>query len=55
MKRDARIFVAGALDPAIPQHLGYTATRTVEEAIAEAEKIHGPDCTIACVRTPQGA
>lgn len=55
LRHAGRIIVAGAIDPAVPQHLGYTATRTVEEAIAEAEKVHGPDCTIACVRTPQGA
>jgi nickel-dependent lactate racemase len=49
-----RIFVAGAEDQAVPRHLGFIPTRTVEEAIAEAEKVHGADCTIACVRTPQG-
>jgi hypothetical protein len=54
LKHAARIYVAGAEDPDIPRHLGFIPTRTVEEAIAEAERIHGPDATIACVRTPQG-
>ncbi len=54
LRHAGRIFVAGAVDPAIPAHLGYIPTRTVEEAIAEAQKIHGSDCSIACVRNPQG-
>ena len=55
LRHAGRVFVAGAEDPAVPRHLGFIPTKTVEEAIAEAEKIHGTDCTIACVRTPQGA
>ncbi len=54
LKHAARVYVAGAEDPEVPKHLGFIPTRTVEEAIAEAERIHGPDATIACVRTPQG-
>jgi nickel-dependent lactate racemase len=55
LKHAGRVFVAGAEDPEVPRRLGYIPTRTVEEAIAEAERIHGADCTIACVRSPQGA
>ncbi|MEX0683944.1 MAG: lactate racemase domain-containing protein [Dehalococcoidia bacterium] len=55
LRHAGRIFVAGADDPAVPRHLGFIPTHTVEEAIAEAEKIHGADASIACVRTPQGA
>ena len=55
LRHAGRVFVAGAEDPAVARHLGFIPTKTVEEAITEAEKIHGADCTIACVRTPQGA
>jgi len=55
LKHAARVYVAGAEDPEVPRWLGFIPTRTVEEAIAEAERIHGPDATIACVRTPRGA
>ncbi|MCH6555905.1 MAG: hypothetical protein IH797_04755, partial [Chloroflexi bacterium] len=50
LKHAGRIFVAGAEDPAVPRHVGFTPTATVEEAIAEAERIHGRDCTIACIQ-----
>jgi Lactate racemase N-terminal domain len=51
----SRVYVAGALDPTVPRHLGFIPMATVEDAIREAEKVHGADCAIACVRTPQGA
>jgi hypothetical protein len=54
LKHAGRIFVAGAEDPEVPRHLGFIPARTVEDAIAEAERVHGADCTIACVRNPQG-
>jgi len=37
-------------DPAVPQHLGFIPTPTVEEAIAQAEGFHGRDCSIVCVK-----
>jgi hypothetical protein len=43
------VIVAGALDPAVPQRLGFSSTATVEDAILEAERIHGNDCSIICV------
>ncbi len=45
-----RVFVAGAQDPAVPRHVGFTPAATVEEALAEAERIHGRDCSIICIR-----
>jgi hypothetical protein len=48
----ARVIVAGAEDPAVPRHLGFEASATVEEAIALAEKAHGPGCAIAWIRQP---
>jgi hypothetical protein len=38
----------------VPKHVGFIPTATVEEAIREAEAIHGPDASIACVRNPGG-
>jgi nickel-dependent lactate racemase len=49
-----RVFVAGAQDPDLPKHLGFIPTRTVEEALAAAEDIHGRDCSIACIATSTG-
>jgi hypothetical protein len=49
MKHAGRVIVAGALDPAVPQRLGFSATATVEDAIREAERIYGADCSIICV------
>lgn len=54
LKHAGRVFVAGAEDPAVPRHLGFIPAATVEEAIAQAEAIHGRDCAIACVRQPMG-
>jgi nickel-dependent lactate racemase len=50
LRHAARVFVAGAENPDTPRHIDFIPTATVEEAIAEAEKIHGPDCSIACIR-----
>ena len=49
LKHAARVFVAGAQDPEVPEHVGFIATPTVEDALAEAERIHGKDCSIACI------
>jgi hypothetical protein len=53
LKHAGRVFVAGAEDPKVPEHAGFIASASVEEAIAEAESIHGKDCSIVCVQ--QGA
>jgi hypothetical protein len=42
--------VAGAEDPAVPRHVGFIPTASVEEAIAAAERIHGRDCSIVCIK-----
>ena len=34
----------------MPRHVGFEPTRTVEEALAAAEAIHGRDCSIAMHR-----
>jgi hypothetical protein len=54
LRHAARVYVAGPDDPAVPQHLGFIPAKTVEDALSEALKIHGPEATIACVRNPQG-
>lgn len=52
LKHAGRVFVAGAEDPAVPRHIGFEAFETVEDAVAEARAVHGPDATFACVRYP---
>lgn len=49
LRHAARIYVAGAQDPAVPRHLGFIPTATVEEAIAQARRFHGPDASIVCI------
>lgn len=49
LRHAARVIVAGAQDPAVPQHVGFESAATVEAAITMAERYHGADCTIACV------
>jgi hypothetical protein len=51
LRHAGRVFVAGAQDPALPRHVGFEAMATVEVAIAAAERIHGRDCSIACIDT----
>jgi len=55
LRHAARVYVAGAQDPEVPRHLGFIPAATVEEAIAEAQRIHGAGASIVCVRNPQGA
>ncbi len=50
LRHAARVFVAGAENPETPRHIGFIPTATVEEAIAEAERIHGRDCSIVCIK-----
>lgn len=54
LRHAGRVFVAGADDPKVPEHVGFTSTSTVEDAIAEAERIHGTDCSIVCVEQALG-
>lgn len=54
LKHAGRVFVAGADDPKVPERVGFTSTSTVEDAIAEAERVHGSDCSIVCVEQALG-
>jgi hypothetical protein len=54
LRHAGRVFVAGAEDPKVPEHIGFISTPTVEDAIAEAERIHGRDCSIVCVEQVLG-
>jgi len=49
LRHAARVIVAGAEDPAVPRHVGFESAATVEDALREAERIHGADCSIVCV------
>ena len=42
-----KVFIAGAKDPEVARLLGFEAFATVEEAIAEAERLIGTDCSIS--------
>ena len=55
LRHAARVFVAGAENPETPRHIGFIPTATVEEAIAEAKRIHGSDCSIVCIKQFAGA
>jgi Lactate racemase N-terminal domain len=50
-----QVIVAAPRDPAIPRHVGFEVAGSVEEAIARAEKVHGPGCSIAHVKQPPPA
>jgi hypothetical protein len=52
LKHASRVFVAGAEDPSVPRHVGFESFERVEDAVAEAQDIHGKDATFACVRYP---
>jgi len=52
LRHAGQVFVAGAQDPELVKHLGFTWTRTVEEAINKAQLIHGKDALIACAQHP---
>jgi hypothetical protein len=52
LRHVGRVIVAAPEDPHVPRHLGFEVARTVEDAIALAQQIHGPDCAIACVEQP---
>jgi hypothetical protein len=42
-----KVFMAGAKDPEAARLLGFEAFATVEEAIAEAQRLIGKDCSIS--------
>jgi nickel-dependent lactate racemase len=49
LRHAGRVYVAGATDPALPAHIGFAATSTVDDALAAAAEVHGGDCSIACI------
>ena len=46
LKHLSRVFLARSEDPEVARRLGFEPFPTVEEAIAEAERTLGPDCSI---------
>jgi len=52
LRHASRVFVSGAERPSLIQHLGFEPTKTVEEAIERAQRIHGKDASIVFVRYP---
>jgi hypothetical protein len=52
LRHAGKIFVAGAENPALIQHLGFEPASTVEAAIEKAQTIHGKDASIVFVKYP---
>jgi hypothetical protein len=52
LRHAGQVFVAGAQEPSLPEHVGFRPAANVEEAIAAAEASHGKDCSIVCVDVP---
>jgi hypothetical protein len=52
LRNVSNVFIAGIQEPKLAQHLGFTPTKTVEDAIGKAQSIHGKDAVIACVQYP---
>lgn len=53
LRHAARVIVAGAEDPRIPEHCGFESAPTVERAIAMAREGHGTPASVALVEQPQ--
>ncbi len=49
LRHASRVIVAGAEEPALVKHIGFIPAASVEEALAQAQKIHGRECSIVCV------
>jgi hypothetical protein len=52
LRHASKVFVAGAEEPSLIQHIGFEPTATVEEAIKKAGEIHGKNASIVFVRYP---
>jgi nickel-dependent lactate racemase len=48
-----KVFLAGATDPEVARMLGFEPFASVEEAIAEAERVMGKDCSITYPEMPE--
>jgi hypothetical protein len=49
LRHVGRVMVAGPRDAHVPRHLGFEVAGSVEDAVAQAHRIHGRDCSIAYV------
>ena len=52
LRHASKVFVAGAKEPSLIDHLGFEPTATVEEAVRKAEEIHGKDASTVLVKYP---
>lgn len=52
LRHASKVFVAGAKEPSLIDHLGFEPTATVEEAVKKAEEIHGKDASTVFVKYP---
>ena len=52
LRHASKVFVAGAREPSLIDHLGFEPTATVEEAVRKAEEIHGKDASTVLVKYP---
>jgi lactate racemase len=52
LRHVGRVIVAGPRDRHVPRHLGFEVAGSVEEAVARALRIHGPEATIGVVEQP---
>jgi len=48
-----KVFLAGVTDPEVAKMLGFEPFASVEEAIAEAERLMGKDCSITYLEMPE--
>lgn len=49
LKHAGRVIVAGAEDRAVPAHVGFESAPTVEDALRQAESVHGPECSVVAI------
>ncbi len=53
LRHVGKVFLAGATDPEVARMLGFEPFVSVEEAIAEAERLLGKDCSITYPEMPE--
>ncbi len=52
LRHAGTVFVAGADEPSVPQHVGFEPAATIEEALSASAAIHGPHPSVAVVPYP---
>ncbi len=52
LRHAGSVIIAGAKDPGLAHHLGFKSSDTVENAVRQAQAIHGRDASIAFVKYP---